>query len=76
MRKIQKIYESTQEINFISPQREFSLYFKAFQESELGGIHKAIPWNELVKSLKIRRKIKGPDPIFSPQGVSIQPITY
>jgi len=69
MRKIQKIYESTQEINFISPQREFSLYFKAFQESELGRIHKAIPWNELVKSLKIRRNSKGPDPIFSPQGM-------
>jgi len=69
MRKIQKFYESTQEINFISPQREFSLYFKAFQESELGGIHKAIPWNELVKSLKIRKNIKGPDPIFSPQGM-------
>jgi len=69
MRKIQKIYESTQEINFISPQREFSLYFKAFQESELGRIHKAIPWNELVKSLKIRRNYKGPDPIFSPQGM-------
>lgn len=68
MRKIQKNYESTQEINFISPRREFSLYWKAFQESELGGIHQAIPWIELVKSLKIRKNKKGPDPIFSPQG--------
>jgi len=51
MRKIQRIYVSTQEINFISPQKEFSLYWKSFQESELGGMHKAIPWNELVKSL-------------------------
>jgi hypothetical protein len=69
MRKIQRIYESTQEINFISPQREFSLYWKAFQESELGRIHKSIPWNELVKSLKIRKNRKGPDTIFSPQGM-------
>jgi len=69
MRKIQRIYESTQEINFISPQKEFSLYWKAFQESELGGIYQGIPWNELVKSLKIRKNSKGPDPIFSPQGM-------
>jgi hypothetical protein len=69
MRKIQRIYESTQEINFISPQREFSLYWQSFQESELGEIHQAIPWNELVRSLKIRKNKKGPDRIFSPQGM-------
>jgi hypothetical protein len=69
MRKIRRIYESTQEINFISPQREFSLYWKSFQESELGEIYQAIPWIELAKSLKIREKRKGPDRIFSPQGM-------
>ena len=69
MRKIRRIYETTQEFNFISPQKEFSLYFKAFQQSELGGIHQAIPWSELAKSLKIRENRKGPDRIFSPQGM-------
>jgi hypothetical protein len=69
MRKIRRIYESTQEINFISPQREFSLYWKSFQESELGEIYQAIPWIELAKSLRIREKRKGPDRIFSPQGM-------
>src|SRR4030042_5875905 len=69
MRKIQRIYESTQEINFISPQKEFFLYWKSFQGSELGKIHKSIPWNELVKSLKIRENKKGPLRIFSPQGM-------
>jgi hypothetical protein len=69
MRKIQRIYETTQEINFISPQREFSLYWKSFQQSELGMIYQAIPWSELVKSLKIRNNRKGPDRIFSPQGM-------
>ena len=67
MRKIQRIYESTQEINFISPQIEFSIYWQSFQESELGEIHHSIPWNELVRSLKIRKNKKGPDRIFSPQ---------
>lgn len=69
MRKIRKIYETTQEINFISPQKEFSLYWKSFQKSELGMIYQAIPWSELAKSLKIRKNRKGPDPIFSPQGM-------
>lgn len=69
MRKIRKIYETTQEINFISPREEFSLYWNSFQKSELGMIYQAIPWIELAKSLKIRKNKKGPDPIFSPQGM-------
>jgi len=69
MRKIRKIYETTQEINFISPKEEFSLYWKSFLQSELGMIYQAIPWSELAKSLKIRKSKKGPDPLFSPQGM-------
>jgi hypothetical protein len=69
MGKIQRIYENTQEINFISPQTEFSLYWKKFQESELGGIYKSLPWHELVKVLKINENHKGPERIFSPQGM-------
>jgi len=69
MRKIQRIYENTQEINFLSPQKEFSLYWSSFQKSELGMIHQAIPWMELAKSLKIRNNRKGPARIFSPQGM-------
>lgn len=69
MRKVRRIYETTQEINFISPQKEFSLYWKSFQKSELGRIYQAIPWNGLIKSLKIRENHKGPTRIFSPQGM-------
>jgi hypothetical protein len=69
MRKIRRIYETTQEFNFISPQKEFSLYWKSFQQSELGRIYQAIPWCELAKSLKIREKRKGPIRLFSPQGM-------
>ena len=69
MRKIRRIFESTQEISFISPEKEFSLYLKAFKESELGGIYQAIPWNDIVKKLKIRENKKGPDLIFGPQGM-------
>ena len=67
MRKIRRIFDSTQEINFNSPEKEFSLYLKAFNESELGGIYQAIPWNDIVRELKIRENNKGPDLIFGPQ---------
>jgi hypothetical protein len=69
MRKVRRIYETTQEINFLSPQKEFSLYWSSFQKSELGMIHQAIPWRELANSLKIRNNRKGPARIFSPQGM-------
>ena len=69
MGKIQRIYENTQEINFISPQKEFSLYWSKFQASELGQIYKSLPWRELSKALKIKENRKGPERVFSPQGM-------
>jgi hypothetical protein len=69
MRKVRRIYGTTQEISFLSPEKEFSLYWKSFQLSELGRVYQAIPWYELAKSLNIREKRKGPDRIFSPQGM-------
>ena len=69
MRKIRRIFDSTQEINFNSPEKEFSLYLKSFNESELGGIYRSIPWNEIVKALKIKENKKGPDRIFNRQGM-------
>jgi hypothetical protein len=69
MRKIRRIFETTQEISFISPEKEFSLYLQSFKESELGGIYQAIPWNDIVRKLKIKENKKGPDLIFGPQGM-------
>ncbi len=69
MRKIQRIYETTQEINLLSPRKEFFLYWTSFKGSELGKIYKAIPWSDLAKSLKIRNNKKGPDHIFTSQGM-------
>jgi hypothetical protein len=68
MSKLQRIFESTPEISFISPQKEFSLYWKSFLESELGRIYQSIPWQDLVKSLKLKEKRKGRISQFSPQG--------
>jgi hypothetical protein len=68
MRKLQRIFESTPEISFISPQKEFSLYWNSFLESELGKVYQAIPWDGLIKSLHLKEKRKGRHAQFSPQG--------
>jgi hypothetical protein len=68
MSKLRRIFETTPEISFISPQKEFSLYWKSFLESELGRIYQSIPWQDLVKSLKLKEKRKGRTSQFSPQG--------
>lgn len=68
MRKLRRIFETTPEISFISPQKEFSLYWNSFQESELGQIYQAIPWLELCKALKIKDNRKGRSTLFPPQG--------
>lgn len=69
MSKIRRIFETTQEINFNSPQKEFSMYWNSFLTSELGKIYQAIPWKELIKVLKLREFHKGPLRMFSPQGM-------
>jgi len=68
MRKLQRIFETTPEISFISPQKEFSLYWKSFLKSELGKIYQAIPWEKLIKSLRLKENRKGRNSQFSPQG--------
>ncbi len=69
MRKIRRIFDTTREICFNSPEKEFSLYLQAFKESELGGIYQAIPWTDIVNKLKIKENKKGPDLTFGPQGM-------
>jgi hypothetical protein len=68
MNKLHRIFETTPEISFISPQKEFSLYWHSFLESELGEIFQTVPWERLVKTLELKDKRKGRSSIFSPQG--------
>ncbi len=67
--KVQRINESSLEINFNSPRQEFSIYWNRFLESEIGKIYLTIPWSELVSHFKIKEKRKGPTRIFSPRGM-------
>lgn len=68
MSKLRRIYGTTPAISFISPHKEFSLYWNSFLESELGKIYQVIPWNEHVRGLKLKESRKGRDANFSPQG--------
>jgi len=68
MSKVKRIFEITQEIDFLSPQKEFSLYWGKFIASDLGKIYQRIPWEGLVKEFKVRDLRHGRSSIFSPQG--------
>jgi transposase len=68
MAKIRRIQEFQRQICFQSPEENFELLYKRFLASDLGLIFQAIPWDELVKSFKIKENTKGPDCIFSPKG--------
>lgn len=67
--KIQRINQTSLEINFNSPRQEFSLYWNLFLQSDIGKVYLAIPWDELVKHFKIKENRKGPTRIFSPRGM-------
>ncbi len=68
MSKIRKISETSLSINFNSPDQNFSRYWDAFLKSSLGSIYVSIPWNKLIKTLRIKAVGKGRDSIFSPRG--------
>ena len=68
MMKVQRISGFQGSLNFNSPQELFDKYYQRFEQSDLGKIHRAIPWDELVKALELRPSNKGPASIFSPKG--------
>jgi len=67
--KVQRINESSLEINFNSPRQEFSIYWNLFLQSEIGKIYLTIPWGDLVMHFEINENRKGPTRIFSPRGM-------
>lgn len=67
--KVQRIFNSQLEIQFISPQKEFQMYWDSFQKSELGKIYPAIPWKSLAKGFNLKENRKGPSRMFSSEGM-------
>jgi len=68
MRKLRRIFETTPEFSFLSPQSEFLLYWNKFLESELGKIYQVIPWNDLIKLLQLKEPRQGRVAYFNSQG--------
>lgn len=68
MCKIQRLYETTLELNFLSRQSELALHRSYFLGSDLGKIYRAIPWEELVRTFGLKESILGRKSHFSPSG--------
>jgi len=66
--KIRRISERQVKIHFPDFDSHYEKYLESFYQTELGGLHKSIPWDNLVKSFGLKEKVKGPDCIFSPKG--------
>ena len=66
--KVQRISGFQGSFNFNSPQEHLNRYYQRFEQSDLGKIYGAIPWDDLVKSLGLKPAKKGPLSIFSPKG--------
>ena len=47
---------------------DHNLLMASFKQTRLGGIHQAIPWIELVRSLGLVEHARGPRCMFSPRG--------
>ena len=68
MAKIQRISVDTLRLNFHSPSEDFDAYYQAFLQTDLGLIHQAIPWMELINAFKLTESNRGRRGHFGPQG--------
>ena len=68
MMKVQRISGFQSALQFNSPQEQLNRYYQRFEQSDLGKIHRAVPWYDLVKTLGLRPARKGPGSIFSAKG--------
>ena len=48
-----------------NPENDFDTFYARFLKSDLGKIYQSIPWEEMIKTMKIKTYRKGPKSIFS-----------
>ncbi|MEL6733782.1 MAG: transposase, partial [Bacteroidota bacterium] len=68
MAKVQKIFKSPLQLNFLNPSESREVYYQSFLRSNLGKIYQSIPWAEMVKALDLSSSKVGRKSYFSPQG--------
>ncbi len=66
--KIQKISQYQYHLQFNFLENDFDTFYARFLKSDLGKIYQSIPWEEMIKAMKIKTYRKGPKSIFSPKG--------
>lgn len=66
--KIQRISQYQGQLSFPSLTSTYQSYLSTFNQTNLGLMHQAIPWEDLVKAFDLKDHKKGPQSIFSPQG--------
>ena len=66
--KLRRISEFRGRISFPDFDSHFQKHLKGFQQTELGLIYEATPWQGLVKIFGLKEHIKGPQCIFCPRG--------
>ena len=66
--KIRRISDFQHMLRFPNWEDDQEKLFDRFDQSDLGAIWRAIPWNELANTLGLKDCTKGPTAIFSPRG--------
>lgn len=66
--KVRRIQDFQSQIRFPNFDSHFEGLLKSFESSDLGKIHKAIPWRELEQVFGLKDHLKGPTAIFSSRG--------
>jgi hypothetical protein len=68
MHKLRRISDFQHTFTFSSQTEQFDIFYDRFLRSDLGKIYRAVPWDDLVRSLGLKDSKKGPTSIFSPKG--------
>lgn len=68
MTKIRRIHDFQHSFSFSSQQEQFDVFHDRFLESDLGKIHRAVPWEDLITAFGLKEPKKGPRSIFSAKG--------
>ena len=66
--KIRRISDFQSRISFPNFDNHYNKYLESFDSTQLGQIHQALPWTDLVQALGLKKNKKGPSSIFSPRG--------
>ena len=66
--KVRRISQFQTQIYFPDFDSHYEKYKESFLTTDLGKIHRSIPWKECVQALRLREYDKGPKSIFSPIG--------